>query len=62
MLAAQLEAVQVLRRMLHEGSPATRVRAARALLEVGVRIADQDHDERLSALEAAIPAHGPWAA
>jgi transposase len=51
LLAAQTEAVQVLRSCLREGSPATRVRAARALLELGVRVAADDMDERLSQLE-----------
>lgn len=51
LLAAQREAVQVLRSCLREGSPATRVRAARALLELGVRVAADDMDERLSQLE-----------
>lgn len=51
LLAAQREAVQVLRSCLQEGSAATRVRAARALLELGVRVSADDLDERLSQLE-----------
>jgi len=61
-MAAQGEAVAVLRRMLHEGSPATRVRAARALLEVGARIADDDQADRIAALEAAVDAGTIWRA
>lgn len=51
LLAAQREAVDVLRACLRDGTPATRVRAARALLELGVRVAGEDLDERLRLLE-----------
>lgn len=47
-MVAQREAVEVLRGCLHDGSPATRVRAARALLELGVRVHSDDLDERLT--------------
>ena len=59
LLAAQREAVQVLRPCLHDGSPATRVRAARALLELGVRVTADDLDERLSQVEQEVR---EWAA
>lgn len=59
LLAAQREAVQVLRSCLHDGSPATRVRAARALLELGVRVTADDIDERLSQVEQEVH---QWAA
>lgn len=51
LLAAQREAVDVLRQCLRDGTPATRVRAARALLELGVRVAAEDLDERVRELE-----------
>ncbi len=51
LLTAQREAVDVLRACLHDGSPATRVRAARALLELGVKVAAGDLDQRLAELE-----------
>jgi len=54
LLAGQREAVATLRRALVEGSPAQQVRAARALLEVGVRVREDDSDERLSAVEEVI--------
>ncbi len=51
LLSAQREAVDVLRQCLRDGTPATRVRAARALLELGVRVAGEDLDERVRELE-----------
>lgn len=51
LFAAQGEAVAALRDALRAGSPATRVRAARALLEVGLRYLTHDHEERLTDLE-----------
>jgi transposase len=51
LFAAQREAVQALREALRAESPATRVRAARALLEVGLRHLSDDDDERIEALE-----------
>lgn len=51
LLAAQREAVQVLRACMQDGTSATRVRAARAVLELGVRVAADDLDERLADLE-----------
>ena len=56
LLAAQGEAVAVLRANLHTGTPATQVRAARALLELGVRVREDDTDERLRALELEVEA------
>jgi hypothetical protein len=53
LLAAQLEAVQALRQALRTGSPAVKVRAARALLELGLKVAGDDVDERLQRLEEA---------
>jgi hypothetical protein len=51
LLAAQLEAVTTLRQMLRTGTPAVRVRAARALLELGLKVADGEIDDRLDRLE-----------
>lgn len=51
LLAAQREAVQTLRECLQAESPATRVRAARALLELGVRVGVDDMDDRIRQLE-----------
>ncbi|UFU06995.1 helix-turn-helix domain-containing protein [Ruania halotolerans] len=51
LLSGQREAVEVLRGALHTGTPATQVRAARALLELGVRAREDDVDERLDALQ-----------
>lgn len=51
LFAAQAEAVRALRDCLSAESPATRVRAARALLEVGLRYATDDLEERLTELE-----------
>ena len=51
LLAAQLEAVQALRQALRAGSPAGRIRAARTLLELGLKVADGEIDERLQRLE-----------
>jgi hypothetical protein len=53
LLAAQLEAVQVLRQGLCTGSPAGRIRAARTLLELGFKVGEDDLDERLERLEEA---------
>ena len=51
LLAAQSQAVAALRAALDAESPATRVRAARALLEVGRHAYDDDIEQRLEALE-----------
>lgn len=51
LLACQLEAVSVLRAALVGGTPADRVRAARALLELGAKVTEIDLDERLRQLE-----------
>lgn len=51
LLASQREAVAVLRREMQGGTSASRIRAARALLEVGQRVASDDLDQRLSELE-----------
>jgi hypothetical protein len=53
LLAAQAEAVQVLRQALRTGSPAERIRAARTILELGLKVAEDDFDERLERLEDA---------
>lgn len=50
-LAAQREAVEVLRTQMHTGAPATRVRAAVALLGLGVKVREDDVEERLAELE-----------
>jgi hypothetical protein len=69
LLAAQLEAVETLRGALHDGTPATQVWAARALLEIGVRVREADTDERLDLLESevnrwgmtgVVPDSTPW--
>ncbi len=54
LLSAQLAAVAALRDALQAESPATQVRAARALLEVGVRVRESDLDERIDALESEV--------
>ncbi|TGN32085.1 hypothetical protein [Aeromicrobium chenweiae] len=51
LLAAQGEAVAALRKALTAESAATRVRAARALLEVGRHVLDEDIEERIERLE-----------
>lgn len=51
LLAAQTEAVECLRAAMRTGTPAVRVRAARAVLEVGARTAADDLDLRLDELE-----------
>lgn len=51
LLAATGEAVQALRVAMADGSPATRVRAARSVLEVALRISEDDFEQRLTALE-----------
>lgn len=51
LLSAQSEAVQTLRACLRSGSPATRTRAARAILEIGQRTLEVDLDTRLGELE-----------
>ena len=51
LLAAQVAAVRTLQDALETGTPAARVRAAIALLELGQRAADDDIEERLRALE-----------
>jgi hypothetical protein len=59
LLAAQLDAVETLRAALHEGSPATRVRAARALLDVGIKVREADVDQRLDKIEEEVALWGP---
>lgn len=51
LLAGQVAAVQVLRDALADPVAGTRIRAATALLEHGQRVAGDDLDERLTALE-----------
>ncbi|WP_299051864.1 hypothetical protein [uncultured Nocardioides sp.] len=51
LLSAQREAVQALREGMRSGSPATRVRAARAVLEVAQRVTADEIDQRLTDLE-----------
>jgi HD-like signal output (HDOD) protein len=51
LLAAQLEAVQVLRQAMRTGTEATRERAARTLLELGLKAGEGDREERLKRLE-----------
>lgn len=51
LMAAQQEAVQVLRDGLTAESEATRVRAASRLLEIGLKVRDHDIEERLNELE-----------
>lgn len=51
LFAAQREAVVTLRECLGAGSDATRVRAARALLEIGMRAASDDVEARLREVE-----------
>lgn len=58
LLAAQGEAVRVLRAAMRDAhSPATRVRAAVAVLSIGQQVAADDLDHRLDALERR--ANGP---
>lgn len=57
LLSAQNRAVETLVECLTAPSPATRVRAARALLEVGTRALDDDLDQRLDDLEQEV---GAW--
>ena len=54
LLAAQCEAVAALRAALTVESAVTRVRAARALLEVGRHALEDDFDERLMAMESEV--------
>jgi hypothetical protein len=54
LLAAQAEAVQVLRQALRTGSSAEQIRAARTLLELGLKVSEDDHGERLALLEEAV--------
>jgi hypothetical protein len=51
LLGAQLEAVEALRQAIRSGSPAVKVRAGRALLELGLKISDDDLGQRLERLE-----------
>lgn len=51
LLGVQEQAVEALRRNLTSPSHAVQVRAARALLELGQRVADDDADQRLTDLE-----------
>jgi hypothetical protein len=58
LLAGQMAAVETLRAALHEGSPATRVRAARALLELGIKVREADVDQRLDKIEEEVARWG----
>jgi transposase-like protein len=51
LLGAQVVAVSALREVLATGSPALRVRAARAILDVGIKFRENDLEDRLRALE-----------
>jgi hypothetical protein len=51
LLGAQVAAVNALREVLATASPALRVRAARAILEVGIKFRENDLEDRLRALE-----------
>ena len=53
LLAAGLEVVATLRQALRTGSPAGRIRATKTLLELGLKVADGEIDERLERLEEA---------
>lgn len=50
-LGAQERAIDTLLDVMGDGTPAARQRAARAVLEVGLRLADEDIDRRLSEVE-----------
>ncbi len=56
LLSAQSRAVETLVDCLTAPSHATRVRAARALLEIGARALDDDVDQRLDELERRVEA------
>jgi hypothetical protein len=56
LMAAQQEAVQVLREGLAAESMATRVRAASRLLEIGLKLREHDTEERLIELERKVAA------
>lgn len=61
--AASVEAVQALRALLHSDLDFARLAAARAILELGVRMREQhDLTERVAALEAALEVRKeePW--
>jgi hypothetical protein len=51
LLAAQAEAVQVLWQALRTGSQAEKIRAARTILELDLKVAEDDYEERLRRLE-----------
>jgi hypothetical protein len=51
LLAASAQAVQCLRAAMTNGTPATKVRAARAVLELAARLSDEDLAVRLAELE-----------
>jgi hypothetical protein len=51
LLAAQAEAVQVLWQAMRTGSQAEKIRAARTLLELGLKAGEDDREERLKRLE-----------
>jgi hypothetical protein len=51
LLSTQMAAVNSLREAVETGSPAVKVRAARAILELGIKISENDIEERLRALE-----------
>lgn len=53
LLAAQAEAVQVLWQALRTGSQAEKIRAARTILALGLKVAEDDLEERLRQLEEA---------
>lgn len=52
--AAQVEAVDALRAAMRDGTPATRVRAARAVLEVAMRHEASDLDQRIADVEGVV--------
>ncbi len=54
LLSAQQDAVRTLRAALTAPSAATRVRAARAILELGIKASSDDVEQRLTSLEEGI--------
>jgi hypothetical protein len=53
-LAASLKAVEVLAQCMDTGTPATKTRAARVVLDLALRIVDDDVAARLDLLEAEV--------
>jgi hypothetical protein len=51
LLSAQTEAVATLRKHMRSDNPHVAVRAARAVLELGVKVSEDDLDERIRQLE-----------